>query len=351
MCCQLSLTNRRGIFFGSFTTSFFNDTERSMIPPKLKSGDRVRVIAPAHGFSPQFTDKMKAKAEQHLRSLGLEVSYGKYVYERNEFDTTTVEKRLEDLHDAYADPTVKCIIPAMGGSSANQLLKHIDYGLVKKNPKILCGLSDITALADALYSQTGIVTYYGPHFTMLGASKIADYSIAHIRKTFCSEAPFSLHPSEYYCDSEWDSQMILNEDGFWPVNSGEAEAKTIGGNLLTINFLLGSKFMPDMKEKIIFLEANKVIDYKDVQNTLQAILNQPGSDKILGLIVGRFQKKTGMTRELFIKMIKNKKELEGIPVVGNVDFGHTIPMLTIPIGGRVKLLVQEDKASIEVLEH
>lgn len=322
-----------------------------MIPPKLKAGDHVRVIAPAHSFSTQFTKEMRTRAEKKLGELGLIVSYGKYVDEHDDFDTAPVEKRLEDLHEAYADPKVRCIIPAMGGSSANQLLKHIDYGLVKKDPKIICGLSDITALADALYAKTGIVTYYGPHFTMLGASKLVDYSIEHMEKTFCSEALFLLHPAAHYCDSEWDSQKIVNEDGFWPVNTGSATGKCIGGNLLTLNFLLGSEFMPDMKNTILFLEANKVIDYKDVQNTLQAILNQPGSDQILGIIFGRFQKQTGMTRELFVKMIKSKKELEKVPVVGNVDFGHTVPMLTFPIGGKVKLKVEENKAAIEILEH
>ncbi|AHM62648.1 peptidase U61 [Flammeovirgaceae bacterium 311] len=322
-----------------------------MIPPKLKAGDHVRVIAPAHGFSPSFTTEMRKRGEKNLGELGLTVSYGKHVDERNEFDTTSIEKRLEDLHDAYADPKVRCSIPAMGGSSANQLLKHIDYGLVKKDPKIICGLSDITALAEALYAKTGIVTYYGPHFTMLGASKLVDYSIEHMRKTFFSEAPFPLTPAEHYCDSEWDTQKIVNEDRFWPVNEGEAEGESIGGNLLTLNFLLGSEFIPDLKNTILFLEANKVIDYKDVQNTLQSILNQPNSDKILGIIVGRFQKQTGMTRDLFWKTIKSKKELEKIPVVGNVDFGHTVPMLTFPIGGKVKLKVMENKASIEVLEH
>lgn len=322
-----------------------------MIPPKLKTGDHVRVIAPAHSFSDQFTTVMRQRAEKKLGELGLTVSYGKYVDEHDDFDTAPVEKRLEDLHNAYADPKVRCIIPAMGGSSANQLLKHIDYSLVKKDPKIICGLSDITALADSLYAKTGIVTYYGPHFTMLGASKLVDYSIEHMRKTFCSEAPFLLHPAEHYCDSEWESQKIVNEDGFWPANPGEAEGRCIGGNLLTLNFLLGSEFMPEMRNTILFLEANKVIDYKDVQNTLQAILNQPGSEQLLGIIFGRFQKQTGMSRELFLKMIKTKKELDKVPVVGNVDFGHTVPILTFPIGGKVKLKVEENKAAIEVLEH
>lgn len=109
------------------------------IPPKLKSGDHLRVIAPAHSFSPKFTDEMKEQAIQGLEALGLKVSFGKYVNERDEFDTTTVEKRLEDLHDAFADPGVQAILPAMGGSSVNQLLKYIDYDLIQNNPKVFCG--------------------------------------------------------------------------------------------------------------------------------------------------------------------------------------------------------------------
>jgi muramoyltetrapeptide carboxypeptidase len=86
----------------------------------------------------------------------------------------------------------------MGGFSAKQLLKHINYDLAKKDPEIICGLSDITVLAEALYAKTGIVTYYGPHFTMLGASKLVDYSLDNMRKTFFSEDPCELTAADQY---------------------------------------------------------------------------------------------------------------------------------------------------------
>ena len=127
--------------------------------------------------------------------MGLTVSYGKYVDELDDFKTTTVEHRLEDLHDAFADPKVQAIIPERGGSSANQLLKHTDFDLIKKNPKIFCGLSDITELAIAIYAKTGLVTYYGPHFTMIGAIKLVDHSIENMKETFLSDKPVHLHPS------------------------------------------------------------------------------------------------------------------------------------------------------------
>lgn len=322
-----------------------------MIPPKLKAGDHVRIIAPAHGLSPKLSEEMKERAIKKFADNGLSVSYGKYVNENDEFDTSPVEKRLEDLHDAFSDPGVQAIIPAMGGSSVNQLLKYIDYDLIKKNPKILCGLSDITALANAIYAKTELVTYYGPHFTMLAASKIVDYSFEYMKKTFFSEDTFPIVPSEHYIDSEWDSQVIVNE-GFWTINEGEAKGKGFGGNFITFNLTMGSEFMPDLTDSVVFLEANKVIDFKDVQNQLQAILNQPGSHKIKGLIIGRFQKDTGMTRELLTKMVHSKKELKDVPVAANVDFGHTAPMTTLPIGGSISFQVKkEDEVQIVVEEH
>lgn len=298
-----------------------------MIPQKLKPGDHVRVIAPAHSFSPKFTKEYRERAAERLGKLDLSVSYGKYVDELNDFKTTTVEHRLEDLHDAIADPTVQAIIPARGGSSANQLLKYINYELIKNNPKVICGLSDITELAIAIYQKTRLVTYYGPHYTVLGASRLIDHTIENIQKTFFSDAPVVLHPSEYYSNSDWDTELIviIVNEPFWTINEGRAEGMSLGGNLLTINFLFGSEFMTDISGTVIFLEENKVIDFRGVQKELQSILNNNHGEKVKGLIIGRFQRQTGMTRELLTKVIKSKKELEGIPVIGNVDFSHTVP--------------------------
>lgn len=321
------------------------------IPPKLKPGNHARVIAPAHGFSPKFNEEMKQQAVKGLENLGLKVSFGKHVYERDEFDTTTVEKTLDDLHEAFADPEIHAILPAMGGSSVNQLLKYIDYDLIRKNPKVFCGLSDITAIANAIHAKTELVTYYGPHFTMLGASRIVDYSFESMKKAFFQDDPVQIKPSEHYIDSEWDSQVIVNE-GFWSINEGEASGNSFGGNFITFNLTMGSEFMPDLSDSIIFLEANKVIDHKDVQNQLQAILNQPGSEKIKGILIGRFQKDTGMTRHMITKMIHTKRELKNVPVAANIDFGHTAPMATLPIGGKMSMLVKkDDNVQITVEKH
>lgn len=322
-----------------------------MIPPKLKAGDHIRVIAPSHSFPPNKRKYVKEQGTKRLEALGLSVSFGKYVDENDDFSTTSIENRLEDLHEAFADPKVQAIIPAKGGSSANQLLKYIDYQLIRKNPKIFCGLSDITELASAIYARSGLVTYYGPHFTMLGASKLIDYSIENMRQTFFSDEAVKLEASPFYSNSEFDQEVIVN-DGYWTIQEGNAEAHCVGGNLMTVNCLSGSEFMPETEDRIIFLEENKVIDFRGVQKELQAILNQPRGGKIRGLIIGRFQRQTGMDRELLTKIIQSKKELKGVPVIGNVDLGHTAPMATFPVGGTIRFEASHgDQVKIEILEH
>lgn len=322
-----------------------------MIPKKLKKGDHLRVIAPSESFFPKFTEELENRAVKKLEEMGLKVSFGKYVRELNEFDSASVEHRLEDLHDAFKDPSVQAVISANGGASVNQLLKDIDYDLIKNNPKILCGLSDLTELALAVYHQAGLVTYYGPHFSMLGAAEIIDPSYKNMEQIFFSEDPVTLKPAEFYNDSAWDKEKILN-DGFWTINEGEAEAECLGGNLLTINFSLGSRFMPPIEDKILFIEENSVIDYKGVQKEIQELLNHPSGESIKGIIIGRFQKETQMNRDLLTKMIKSKKEWRDIPVVGNVDCSHTAPMMSMPIGGKMKLSAKaNDEVEIVVTEH
>ena len=322
-----------------------------MIPPKLKAGDEIRIVAPSHSIPADFSESMRQQAIQGLEKLGLKVTFGKYVDEVDEFETTTVEHRLIDLHEAFADPEVKAVLAATGGSSVTQILSQIDYDLVRRNPKILCGLSDVTALSYAMYSKTGITNYYGPHFTMLGASQIVDYSFESMKVTLMEEDVVELKASPHYNNAPGENQTIVNE-GFWAINDGEAEASGIGGNFLTTNFVKGSKFMPDIANTILFMEENYIMDYKDVQNELQSILHYLGAKSIKGLMIGRFQRETGMTRDLLTKIIKSKKELESVPVIANVDFGHTAPMLTLPVGGTISMKVNgEDDVQIKLLKH
>ena len=132
-----------------------------MIPAKLKKGAHVRVIAPARSLG-IVSGECRRIACERLAEMGLSVSFGRHAEETDEFCSSSAAARLEDLHEAFADRTVDGILTVIGGFNSVEILAGIDYRLIAENPKILCGFSDITALANAIYAKTGLVTYSGP---------------------------------------------------------------------------------------------------------------------------------------------------------------------------------------------
>jgi muramoyltetrapeptide carboxypeptidase len=321
-----------------------------MTPEKLTPGDEVRIIAPSESFLSAFSNKMRQNARKRLEELGLKVSFGKYVEEVDELKSATVEHRLEDLHNAFSDPDVKAVIPVTGGTTGSELLRRIDYELIKKNPTIICGLSDNTAILNAINDKSGIVTYYGPHFSVFGASEQGDYTMKFFEKCLFTTDPITLHPSDDFYSSEWQGKALKN-DGFWSINDGEAHATAFGGNLLTLNLMEGSGFISDWEGKIFIMEDNGKESPAAFFNQLQSMINKPGFKNVAGMMIGRFQKKTGMTKELLKKVLNKRMRVDKIPIIANVDFGHTLPMVTIPIGGSVKLSVDGNKVKIEITEH
>ena len=135
-----------------------------IIPDRLKKGDEIRVIAPSRNINLLSEETMKI-ATSRLDELGFKVTFGKNVH--NEIDKnyycSSIEDRVSDLHDAFRDKNVKAILTVIGGFNVNQILDYLDYDLIKNNPKIICGFSDITALLNSITTKTGLVTYYGPH--------------------------------------------------------------------------------------------------------------------------------------------------------------------------------------------
>lgn len=326
-------------------------TRKDIFPPKLKQGDTVRIVAPSESLVPRFNIKMQEQARDRLLELGFHVSYGRHILEADEFKSSTVEHRLEDFHEAFADKSIKALVPVMGGTTSNQLLKHLDYDLIGQNPKILCGLSDITALCNAIFAKTGLVTYYGPHLSVFAASRKDDHTMQYFRKCLMEGDAFDIFPSDKYYTSEWEHGEEHANDGFWAINEGEACGKVLGGNLLTFNLLHGTEFMPEMTGAILFFEDNGKESADGVQNQVQALLNNPCCENISGLVFGRFQPRTRMTRELFTKIILSKEELREIPVAANVDFGHTLPMITFPLGGQAGLTVKDGKVRLKIIRH
>jgi muramoyltetrapeptide carboxypeptidase LdcA involved in peptidoglycan recycling len=311
-----------------------------IIPEKLKAGDEIRVIAPSRSLSIISEEAIKI-AKERLESLGFIVTFSKNVMSvaDEDYKCATIEERLSDLHEAFADRKVKAILTAIGGFNCNQLLDYIDYELIKNNPKIFCGYSDITALSNSIYTKTGLITYSGVHFSSFGMREGFEYSMDYFKKVFMQNDEIDIKASSEWSDDRWfkdqDNRNFIKNEGMFSINEGKAEGKIVGGNLCTLNLLQGTEYMPDLTDTILFIEDDDMAGetfLKEFDRNFQSLLHS-AKGKIKGIVLGRAQIGTKMNREKWIKLIKTKKELEKIPVIADADFGHTTPIFAFPIGG------------------
>lgn len=326
-----------------------------MIPNKLKAGDEVRIIAPSRSMV-MIGENCQKIATERLEDLGLKVTFGKYINEADEnYLVAPVKHRAEDLNEAFTDKNVKAILTVIGGFNSNQILDYIDYEMIKKNPKIFCGFSDITVLSNAIHAKTGLVTYSGPHYSSLGMLKGLEYELDYFKKMFFEEDEFEVCSSEEWSDDAWfidqENREFIKNDGMFIINEGEAQGEIVGGNLCTLNLLQGTKYMPNIENKILFLEddgqAGKVF-LMEFDRNLQSLIHTPEFKSVKGIVFGRNQKGCEMTKDKWTRMIKNKPELDNIPVIAGADFGHTTPIITFPIGGRARLSANIDSIKLYI---
>lgn len=325
-----------------------------IIPEKLKKGDLVRIIAPACSLG-IISKENREIANKRFEEMELRLSFGKHVEEIDEFNSSSIESRIEDLHDAFADPEVKAIFPVVGGFNSNQLLQYIDWELIRNHPKVFCGYSDITALNNAIYAKMGLVSYSGPCYSTFAEKKNFEYTLEYFKKCIFFDEPFEVKPSEIWSDDSWyrdqEHRNLIRNEGCLVINEGSAEGTLLGGNLCTLNLLQGTEYMPSLENSILFLEDDETSKIVDFDRNLQSLIHLSDFGGVKGIVMGRFQKASEATNELIIKMIRTKREFVHIPVIANVDFGHTQSIITFPVGGTVKIEVKDATAKIKVVKH
>ncbi|PIP28211.1 MAG: LD-carboxypeptidase [Candidatus Moranbacteria bacterium CG23_combo_of_CG06-09_8_20_14_all_35_22] len=325
-----------------------------MFPKKLKKGDTVQVIAPASSLG-IISQENREISNQRFQKMGLKLIFGKHVEEIDDFNSSSIESRIEDLHEAFRNPKVKVVLCVIGGFNSNQLLKYIDWNLIKNNPKIFCGFSDITALGNAIFAKTGLVNYSGPAYANFSEKKGFDYTLEYFEKCLFSKKPFEIKPSQKWSDDKYyldqKNRTLFKNKGPLIVNEGEVEGTLLGGNLCTLNLLQGTQYFPDISNSILFIENDYESNAVTFDRNLQSLLHLPNFDKVRGIVFGRFQRASEINNDKLIKIIKTKKELDSFSIIINADFGHTQSMITFPIGGRAKLSVKDGKIKLEIIEH
>ncbi len=318
---------------------------------KLASGDTIRVVAPSLSLG-IISKEVCNIADERFRDLGLKVEFGKKVGEMNNHLSSSIQSRTEDLHDAYGDNDTKAIFAVIGGNNCNQLLSHLDWHLIKSNPKPLIGFSDTTALQNAILAKTGHISYSGPAYSTFGQKLYFDYTLDYFKKAVMSEGPYEIKPSEIWTDDQWfidqDNRNVQENKGWLPIHEGEAAGRIVGGNLRTFSALFGTPYMPDLAGSVLFLEDDETEGFNEFDRSLQSLMHQPGFGDVCGIVLGRFQIKSAMKDEFIKELFNTRPELNALPIIANVDFGHTSPMITYPIGGQVKIQIGQGQSTIVI---
>jgi len=324
---------------------------QKIIPQKLKKGDKVMIVAPSRGLK-LINEETRKIALERFRQMDLEVIFAPNTTDEyfDEVGSAPAKIRTADIMTAFKDNSVKAVFTVIGGFNANQIITLLDYETIRRNPKIICGFSDITALLTAINAKTGLEVYYGPHFSSLGMKKGCEYTLEYLRKILFSDDDINLTPAAEWSDDLWfisqEERTFVKNDGWWQIHGGSAQGTIRGGNLCTFNLLLGTQYRPEFDaETILFLEDDEGSNRYNFDRNLQALCYQPDFKNVKGLVIGRFQKKSEISREALEFIIKNKPELQNMPVIANVEFGHTTPIATIPLGGTA--ILNEGKITLK----
>lgn len=305
----------------------------------MKPSDEIRIIAPSFSWR-SSRDKAYGRSVKRLEDLGYKVTLGKSVKKYGRLGTATIQQRLTDFHDAYADQNVRAVLCLNGGWSANELLPGIDWQLLRDNPKPLIGFSDITVLHNAIWAKTGQIGYLGPNLGSFGWATASHwrYTLDNLQQVLTSDKPLQLAKSQ-----GWQSgKVTYKTTPPWKVlQEGSAQGMLLGGNLGTYYLLQGTEYAPKFDQDIILAieddaEAGSATA-REFDRRLESLMQQPKArESVKGVLIGRFEKDSKVTLP-DIRDIVQRKFAANIPVVADVDFGHTKPLLTLPIGGTVSV--------------
>lgn len=303
-----------------------------MRPSKLKKGDTIGVIAPSNYIEKDDLEYINASIAL-MEASGFKVKFGKYVFEDTLGYGTSPEKRAADINWAFKDDEVKAIMCVKGGEDSNTTLDYIDYEMIKKHPKIICGFSDNTSILNAIHKKTGLVTYHGPTFKSL-TSWETGYAYKQFVKTFVEDT----------------RSLIMGEpeDEYTTIQAGQATGELVGGNLSLFTKLVCGKYAVNLQDKILFLEELGFESAPEMVNSNIYYLKQNGVfDRIAGLWIGNYEHPSKVSIE---KIIKNAIGDEyKFPIIKSDNFGHIDKKIIIPIGTKAEINTNE-KIKIKLVE-
>jgi len=306
-------------------------------PERLCFGDTVGLVAPA---SPPPDPKAIDLAAEALERYGFKPKPAKNVRARHGFLAGADRARAEDLMSMFADKKVKAIVCIRGGYGSSRILDRLDYKIIRRNPKIFAGYSDITALHLALLKKAGLISFHAPMWNgALADPKVPDFT----RKSFLRTV-MEASPSGSICAGCAGKSVSV-------LRGGSAAGRLVGGNLSMICASLGTPFAPSFKGKILFLEDVNEQPYR-VDRLLTQLWNAGVFSQVAGVIVGDVSKGGPMSplnpggeyQQSVADVIKERLSGLRVPVVTALPFGHVDLNATIPVGVRARMIAKKGGA-------
>jgi muramoyltetrapeptide carboxypeptidase LdcA involved in peptidoglycan recycling len=315
-----------------------------ILPRALKPGDTIGIVSPSWFGGEPFVGRARRGIET-LRQLGFNVRVSAHAFNNAGHVSDTAANRVDDLHEVFADPGVRAVLTTIGGDHSCHLLPLIDWDLIRSNPKIFIGFSDITVLNVAIWSQTGLVTFNGPGLLTDWAEYpgIPPFSREQVMRAICRSEPMGdLAPSPWWTDEflDWSTGADLTRPrarttstGWHWLRDGAASGPLIGGCLESLQHLRGTRYWPDMTGAILFLETSELRPApEDVDGMLMDYENMCVLERLAGLVFARpYGYPAGEIPRLY-DVIVERTAAFGFPVLAGTDTGHTTPLQTLPIG-------------------
>lgn len=313
-------------------------------PLRLKVGDTVGLVSPAGYIERQDIEDIK----KPLTALGLKVKLGSHILNRYGYLAGTDINRAADLNAMFADASIQAILPMRGGWGCNRILPLLNYSLISSHPKIIIGLSDITSLLIAINSKTNLVTFHGP----TGQSSWNPFTVNYIKRILFNGEFLTFQNSQGSNDNPATTQLRVQT-----ITPGKVRGKLVGGNLSVLTAMLGSDYLPDWKQTILFVEeiGEEIyrVDRMLTQLKLAGILGQ-----IAGFVFGQCTDCDRLTREnaqkdgedslTLVQVLKDHIQPLRIPAWYGSMIGHVKNKFTLPIG--VEVEIDASQGSIQLLE-
>ncbi|MGE6617458.1 S66 family peptidase [Bacillus mycoides] len=328
-----------------------------ILPKALKYGDTIGIYSPSSPVT-YTSPKRFERAKLYLEQKGFHILEGSLTGQYDYYRSGSIKERADELNDLIRNPNVSCIMSTIGGLNSNSLLPYIDYETFQKNPKLMIGYSDTTALLLGIYAKTGIPTFYGPALVpSFGEFEpFVDCTYKYFADTLLTDQhlPYNINQPLFWSDEfiNWEEktkEKDLRPNNWISVMGGKTTGRIIGGNLNTIQGIWGSPYMPLIQDgDILFIEDSSK-DAATIERSFSLLKINGVFDKVSGIILGKHEQfdDCGTNRkpyEILLEVLQNQK----LPFLADFDCCHTHPMITLPIGIQVEM--DATNKTIQIIE-